>query len=218
MTLGGTSAGDTLPADTFVIEVRVSELRRLFNAIDPSPFHDKDLDPNAEEFIVDWAKEAHRDARLGLLVHLDGPAGLPDESDVLRGAVHEYFNRRAQASRRRLRLLLRTGRASLLIGVAFLASCAFLADLAGAWLAGSRAAPVAREGFLIGGWVAMWRPIEIFLYDWWPIRAEARLFDRLGAMPVRIAYAGGTTGDAWRRDWPISPRGAAGPDEAGQTS
>ena len=27
--------------------------------------------------------------------------------------------------------------------------------------------------------MAMWRPLEVFLYDWWPIRAEARLFDRL---------------------------------------
>jgi hypothetical protein len=41
----------------------------------------------------------------------------------------------------------------------------------------------------------MWRPLEIFLYDWWPIRAEARLFDRLGAMPVRITYASGATQD-----------------------
>ena len=32
----------------------------------------------------------------------------------------------------------------------------------------------------------MWRPIEIFLYEWWPIRAEARLFDRLSAMTVRV--------------------------------
>jgi hypothetical protein len=217
VTLGDTSAGDSLPADTFVVEVRVSELRRLFNAIDPSPFHDKDLDPNAEDFIVDWAKEAHRDARLGLLVHLDRPAGLADEADVLRGAVHEYFNRRAQASRRRLRLLLRTGRTSLIIGVAFLGSFAFLGDLVAGWLTGSRAGPILREGFLIGGWVAMWRPIEIFLYDWWPIRAEARLFDRLGAMPVRITYAAGANGDAWRHDWPISAPDAVRPDAPGQT-
>jgi hypothetical protein len=47
-----------------------------------------------------------------------------------------------------------------------------------------------REGLVIGGWVAMWRPLEIFLYDWWPIHAEARLFDRLAAMPVRIEYPG----------------------------
>jgi hypothetical protein len=67
-----------------------------------------------------------------------------------------------------------------------------------------------REGLLIGGWVAMWRPIEIFLYDWWPIRAEARLFDRLSTMPVRIAYTGSDS-EAWRRDWPaVSPRPARG--------
>ena len=40
-----------------VIEVRVAELRQLFNAIDPSPFRERDLDPRAETFIVDWARE-----------------------------------------------------------------------------------------------------------------------------------------------------------------
>ena len=50
----------------------------------------------------------------------------------------------------------------------------------------TRFAGVARESLLIGGWVAMWRPLEVFLYDWWPIRAEARLFDRLSAMTVRV--------------------------------
>jgi hypothetical protein len=41
---------------------------------------------------------------------------------------------------------------------------------------------------VIGGWVAMWRPLEIFLYDWWPIVAERKLFDRLSTMPVRITF------------------------------
>jgi hypothetical protein len=50
-------------------------------------------------------------------------------------------------------------------------------------------APVLRECLIIAGWVAMWRPMEVFLYDWWPIRAEARFQDRLAAMPVRIQYA-----------------------------
>jgi hypothetical protein len=48
---------------------------------------------------------------------------------------------------------------------------------------------VLHESLSIGGWVAMWRPLEIFLYDWWPIRAEARRFDRLAVMPVRLSYA-----------------------------
>jgi hypothetical protein len=51
------SAGDPLPPRCSVIEVHVSELKQLFNSIDPSPFRNKDLDPKAEEFIVGWAKD-----------------------------------------------------------------------------------------------------------------------------------------------------------------
>ena len=70
---------------------------------------------------------------------------------------------------------------------------------------------ILRESLVIGGWVAMWRPMEIFLYDWWPIRAEARLADRLAAMPVRIVYKQDASSEAWRWDWPAaSPRSAVG--------
>ena len=48
----------------------------------------------------------------------------------------------------------------------------------------------------------MWRPLEVFLYDWWPIRAEGRLLQRLSTMPVRIEYKEAAPADAWRSDWP----------------
>ena len=50
----------------------------------------------------------------------------------------------------------------------------------------------------------MWRPLEIFLYDWWPIRSEAQLSDRLAAMPVRIRYLNVKSPDAWKGDWPVA--------------
>lgn len=50
---GKISVGDSIPPKCSVIEVLVGELKQLFNAIDPSPFRDKDLDPEAEEFIVE---------------------------------------------------------------------------------------------------------------------------------------------------------------------
>jgi hypothetical protein len=68
------AAGDPNPANCELIEVHVSELKQLFNAIDPSPFRERDLDPNAEEFITDWAKEASPAAVFGLAVYLDRPA------------------------------------------------------------------------------------------------------------------------------------------------
>jgi hypothetical protein len=203
-----TSAGDQIPGTCKVIEVHVGELKQLFNAIDPSPFNAKDLDPSAEAFIVEWGKELPRDASLALLVHLDRPAGRPDEAAILGEAIHEFFGRRAHHTRRRLRELFHRGRISLAIATAFLASCVAIGNLAATRLDGSGVEAIVREGLLIGGWVAMWRPFQIFLYDWWPIRAEARLFDRLAAMPVRITYVPVAEPDAWRRDWPAEPAAA----------
>ncbi|MGB8060762.1 MAG: hypothetical protein WCF26_02555 [Candidatus Sulfotelmatobacter sp.] len=54
-----------------MIEVHVGELRQLFNSIDPSPFRNKDLDREAEEFTVGWAKDLPRDFALALVVDLD---------------------------------------------------------------------------------------------------------------------------------------------------
>ena len=65
------SAGDPIPPKCAVIEVHIGELKQLFDAIDPSPFRDRDLDPKAEEFIVGWAKDLPRDASLALVVDLD---------------------------------------------------------------------------------------------------------------------------------------------------
>jgi len=78
------------------------------------------------------------------------------------------------------------------IGLVALASAIALGDFLAALMKGSRIGEIVRESFTIGGWVSMWRPLEIFLYDWWPIRSEVRLSERLAAMPVRIRYLNAT--------------------------
>jgi hypothetical protein len=193
--------------DPIQIEVNVAELKQLFNAMDPSPFRERDLAPTVEEFIVSWAREAPRDAPLALLVRLNRGAGLPGEPAALREAIRDYFSYRARVTRGRLRELFRRGRISLLIGLVALAARTFLGDFLANAMPG-HVGQLLRESLSIGGWVAMWRPIDVFLYDWWPIRAEARLYDRLSAMPVRIAYTDVTKPDAWRTDWPAVPPSA----------
>ncbi len=196
------SAGDPLPDGCRRIEVRVAELRQLFDAIDPSPFGQRDLDPRADEFIVEWARELPTDKPWALVVHLDRKAGRADEAGMLREAVHQYFSQRARSTARSLRQLFRRGRSSLLIALAFLAASIGVGDLAASALGETRFAEILREGLLIAGWVAMWRPLEVFLYDWWPVRAERRLLERLSTIPVRIEYADRSSDDAWQSDWP----------------
>jgi hypothetical protein len=172
------------PPDSNRIELRLRELAQLFNSMDPSPFIDRDLDAAAEEFIVSWARElAHKD-ELELVVHLAMPP-TEERKDGTQEAVRHYFASREEMKRRELRLLLRRGRLSLFIGVFFLAGCFGLSELA-------KRAPLERWnefialGLHIVGWVAMWRPLEIFLYDWWPIRSDRRLLGRLARMRVTI--------------------------------
>ena len=172
--------------DTVVIEVHVQDLRNLLNAIDPSPFRKRDLSPEAEAFIVGWAETAPRHAPLSLVVYADRWLQADDES-VLTDAVHDYFAHRATETRRKLARMFSIGRPSLLIGIVFLAFVIFVGQALEKMIGAGRLSEFLRESLLIGGWVVMWRPLEIFLYDWWPIRAEARLLERLAKMPVHLA-------------------------------
>ena len=184
-----------------VIEVRVAELRQLFNSIDPSPFRERDLDPRAEDSLSTGPASFRTTRPSRCWSTSNAPAARRDEAAMLADAIHEYFAQRALGSRRQLRELFRRGRISLAIAVVFLAVALAASDLIGS-ISERRFAAVFREGLLIGGWVAMWRPLEVFLYDWWPIRAEARLSERLSTMPVSIEHEPRASGDAWRSDWP----------------
>ncbi len=168
-----------------LIEVHVSDLKELFNSFDPTPFHKRDLDPEAEEFITSWAREMPRGAPLGLLVHLD--ADIPaDPDEAVQAPVRDHFARKATETQQRLRRLFRVGRISLVIGLAVVAASVIIGERIETMMRENRFGNIIRESFLIGGWVAMWRPLEIFLYEWWPIRDEARLFVRLSRMTVRV--------------------------------
>lgn len=169
-----------------LIEVHVAQIEQLFNSIDPSPFHIRDLDPQADDYIVACARELPRELALALVIHLDRPLAQDQELAQIEGAIRSHFSASASANRARLRELFRRGRISLLIGVSFLSLSIALGEFSQDWLPKGSPGEIVRESLLIGGWVAMWRPMEIFLYDWWPLAARIRLLDRLARMSARI--------------------------------
>jgi hypothetical protein len=177
------------PAGPGVLDLYLAETRQLFNSMDPSPFQERDLDPKAEAYIVEWARQAPARLPLGLVVHLGREPATEATGAMLREAVDDHFRRRAQATWARLRQLFREGRIALVIGIAFLLVAIFVGEWIAGRIASERNAVVVQESLIILGWVALWRPMGIFLYDWWPIRAEARLLDRLGELDVRVLDA-----------------------------
>lgn len=165
------------------IELNLRDLEQFFNTMDPSPFHEKDLDNNVEEFIVSWAREYPLEEPVRLIVHLQNAPDLgTDAREVIARAVHHYFAYRADLSRRELRQLFRTGRISLLIGLTFLALCLSAAEaLTAQRIPGTH---ILAESLQIAGWVAMWHPMEVYLYGWWPLRRNGRIYRKLSTIPV----------------------------------
>ena len=178
------------------LQLYLRETAQLFNSMDPAPFRERDLDPNAEAYIVDWAREAPPRARLSLAICLGRTAATPEDAVTLADAVHEYCRQRAQATRARLRWLFRIGRISLLIGLGFVGLTVVVGDYIAGLVDKASYGRMIVDALVIGAWVALWRPMEIFLYDWWPIRADARLFDRLAAMPIALRGADAAAGGA----------------------
>jgi hypothetical protein len=152
--------------------------------MDPSPFHERDLDDDAEEFIVGWAREFPRHDPISLVVHVNQLPPRGDAEYLLETAVHNYFAYRAKLNRLEFRHLLKQGRTSLIIGLTFLAGCMITSELLRRQ---EGTLPIVlREGLIIAGWVAMWRPMEIFLYEWWPLLRKGRLYEKLSRMRVEV--------------------------------
>ena len=167
-----------------LIEVTLRNISAFFNSLDPSPFRDKDLDAEAEAFIVSWAQEYPMEEPLLLRIHLqEVPA--EDPTAMVRDAVRNYFNYRRELTKLELRHLMKQGRTSVLIGIAFLAVC-LVVEVYLLPKEGGHMVQLVRESLTIAGWVAMWRPMQIYLYDWWPLRRRGRIFAKLSRMPVEL--------------------------------
>lgn len=167
------------------IELRLQELAQLFNSMDPTPFLHKDLDRDAEEFIESWALEFPQDSRFQITVHL-GQMPPEDPTALVTEAIHNYFDYKSELARRAVRLLLVEGRRSLVIGVVFLALCLLGAEALSTFTTGTFL-KIVHESLTIGGWVAMWRPMQIFLYEWWPLVRRGRIYRSLSRAQVRVS-------------------------------
>lgn len=175
------------------IAIRVERIEDLFDGFDPTPMPDRDLAPRVDAHVVGWAQDLPRNAPLRLKVILSPDQAARAEAGRIATDIANHFAARAHAETRALCALRRDGRIALVIGIAVLAACIGLGqalESAAPHLPFGRVAKLIAESLVIMGWVAMWRPAEIWLYDWWPMVGRRALFRRLEAAPVRVTAVG----------------------------
>jgi len=167
------------------LAVRVREIAQLFNSLDPTPFLNKDLDPGANTFIETWASVYPSHSRFHITIHLELWPEDGDPTGLLTEAIHNHFSYKAEQTRKSLKYLLLQGRMSFAIGIVFVSLCLLGANSI-SHLGDNAGFNIARESLTIVGWVAMWRPMQIFLYDWWPLQKQIHLYQTLSRAHIQV--------------------------------
>jgi hypothetical protein len=172
-----------------VIQVKVDEVAQLFNTLDPMPFRERDLDDGAEQFIVDWARELPRGQPIQIVIYARDAHSHKFTPAQVGESLHGYFDYRAKVLTKELKELFRIGRMSFAIGLMILALGMMLSRAATLFFGSGEFGRYAAEGLSILAWVANWKPMEIFLYDWWPLAQRRNLYRRLGKARVEVRDA-----------------------------
>jgi hypothetical protein len=172
------------------IDVRLHSWRQFFDQRDPAPFRDRDLDDDAVAYIVASFHELDKSERAKLVLHIAEPRELSVGPEVFSQAIKAYFENELVMTRARRRQFFRLARTTLLIGAGFLGICYLAAQWVGTLGLGMTGGAI-REGLTILGWVALWRPIDSFLYEWWPTQDALDVYDKLSRLPVETIYGTG---------------------------
>jgi hypothetical protein len=170
--------GYNAPADT--IELRVKAVGQLFHSYDPFPFLNKEI----EDYIVSWARMHAKNQPIKIIIHLPEKEAHTRAANELAESFSRYFGYHADLLQHDLNELYSDGRRFLAIGMTILVSCLVVSQVAGRYLTEGPLRRLLEQGLPILGWVANWRPLEILLYDWWPLARRRDLYRRLATASV----------------------------------
>jgi hypothetical protein len=174
------------PRRSNIVNIRLDRLDQLFDAFDPHALWHRHLSNRMEEFMMEEVRNLPRNRPVHIRLYV-----AEDELDATRGAdiehaIRAHFSRQARVFTGRLHALFKRGARSLATGLLVLAFCLQLGPWIGSFFAAEGVGNFVTEGFSILGWAANWRPVEIFLYDWWPLAQQRNLHRRLADAEVEL--------------------------------
>ncbi len=172
-----------------LVEIKVKTVDQLFDRRDPSPFRERDLDDDLVKYIVSSAEEYSLKIPIQFRFIITDERLSPTDCESVAVAFRAHFSYESDLIAQQLKNNHRTGRVFLLIGLVSMSFCLTVANYVGASLEKSAFQQILQEGLTITGWVAMWRPIEVFLYSWWPILNKKRCFNKLASAKVDVRTA-----------------------------
>ncbi len=167
------------------ITLHLDNLEQFFNVPEPDPFDPQARFVSGLETIVDELKPKALIKKVRATIMLPSDQLAPGNEVKLREALIRYCRHYIQQNQQDLISLRWQGIKALQNGLIFLGTCLLLstlfenAELLPEWLQ-----RFGGEGFLIAGWVSLWHPIELLLYEWWPFSRQMRLYESIRQMEI----------------------------------
>ena len=101
-------------------------------------------------------------------------------------AIAGFCTAEMEAAKTSARLTRRRGRQALWVGLPALGLCLGASGVTSTLLGSGGMGNLLSNSFVIAGWVAIWRPAELLLYEWWPHHHRMRLLEQLSRMQIRL--------------------------------
>ena len=169
------------------IEVRVKSPQQLFDSRDPAPFLDRDLDDDFVEYIFSSAREFSLSSPLKIVIYIEEKETKDLPKDSIREAIHSFLTYQIDLQKGDLKNFLKRAQLFFLIGLTILVLSISVAQNllvpSPPGLIG-----ILREGIVIFGWVSIWKPIELILYDWYPLFEKLRFYKKLLATEIDVRF------------------------------
>jgi hypothetical protein len=164
-----------------ILELRLRAVAQLFDSTDHAPFRERALDRYLVEDLMDSARDVRRANRLRIVIRLAEEC-VPAQ---IEGPMRAHFAYELGRIRRRRGEEIRIGWIALAIAVVAVIAVTGIAELVAAWITGTLGAGL-REALVISGWVLMWRPIELLVYDGIGSYRDRRVLERLASAAIEI--------------------------------
>lgn len=170
------------------LRIELGSLEELFDAPDFDPLAGRVEELSGLERLANRLRPLPP-APVSVCIVLPASERAPDLEQRCRVALREVLERRIERNRNAVSSLREEGRATLWRGLLFLALCLLGSSLLGTTGVLPRYLEhYIDEGLIIAGWVALWYPLDVLLYQRWPLGRERRLYENLRDMRLEFQF------------------------------
>jgi hypothetical protein len=164
----------------------------FFVAPDLDPLHQKAIyEPGVDTVFTQVKASRIRDV-FHLTLVLPQDQITPALEPQLKAALKDYCRYQVNEFQHSLNFQRRLGRRTLWVGLTILVIALILSALGGFIMGNATSnfmialGGFMYNGFMIIGWVSLWTPTSMLLFDWWPDAVSKRTYERMAEMPVAI--------------------------------